>query len=127
MKKAEGNFGLIIKTNAYAGNFEREMTAYLTGCTGDEDDTGHDFVEELPISFDNVENVPDENGTYRPVSLDKNANNLIIWFETKPTQEQINFIKERAPKFSEVRANHPTWGEFYKNDSPIQILNVILK
>jgi len=125
MKKATGNYGLKIKTNQYAGNFERELTAFCTGQHGDEDDTGREFVEVLPISFDNIENVPDDNGCWRPVSLDDdNADNLIIYFDSEPTQEQIDFIKNRALLFSEVRANHPTWGQFYKDSPKIEILGV---
>jgi hypothetical protein len=124
MKQATGNFGLLIKTNSYAGNFERELTAFCTGQIG-ECEVGDDYIEKLPINFGNVERVPDEHGCWRPVSLDdKDSNNLIIWFESEPTEMQINFIKERAPKFSEARKNNKRMGEFYQNDPEIEILGV---
>lgn len=126
MKQATGNYGLLIKTDQYAGNFEREMAAYCTGIVGEDDDTGSDYVEELELNFEDiVEQIPDDNGTYRPVSLDDNdANNFIIWFETEPTIDHVRLVAERATKFSEVRANHPKWGEFYKKSDPIVILSV---
>ena len=126
MKRATGNYGIIVKTNSYAGNFERELCAFCTGVVGDEDDTGSDFIEpsEITVNFDNVELIPDEHGCYRPVELDEeNPNNLIIWFSTEPTDEQIKFIKTRSEFFSACRKSHPVWGKFYQNDD-IKILAV---
>jgi hypothetical protein len=58
----------VIDTDEYAGNFEREMCAYLTGRVGDcgvGDDFAELFHKEVPNGdalFENVASVPDEEG-----------------------------------------------------------------
>ena len=133
MKEATGNFGLIISTDQYAGNFERELCAYLTGETGYEDPTGEDFIvkNEITVNFDNIDQVPDEHGTYRPVTITPNSNKIYndvcIWFETTPTAKQIDFIKNRVNGFSKFRSNHHIWSRFYKDSKPINIFNIEVK
>lgn len=47
---------------------------------------------------------PNDNGCYRPVSLDdKDTNNFIIHFCKKPTYEQLEIINYRAILFERVR------------------------
>lgn len=64
----------VIDTDAYAGNFEREMCAYLTGVVGD-CGTGHEtaraFRKQFPDNhFDeNVIKYFDDNGCYRPCEV----------------------------------------------------------
>lgn len=38
-------YQLLVKTNCYAGNFERELCAFMTGQVGD-CEVGDEFVEE---------------------------------------------------------------------------------
>lgn len=64
----------VIDTDSYAGNFERQMTAYLTGKIGD-CGVGSEFVRyfesEVGSSkdhFDNIEQREDE-GCFRPCSI----------------------------------------------------------
>jgi hypothetical protein len=68
---------IIIDTTAYAGNFERELVAYVTGQVG-ECNVGYEAAQaaasELPPEvltwFENhVEHTADEHGCLRPASL----------------------------------------------------------
>jgi hypothetical protein len=67
----------VIDTDDYAGKFEREMCAYITGCTGD-CGVGSEFAEladkevakDILEKFDDyIANVPDEHGCNRPVTI----------------------------------------------------------
>jgi len=73
----------IIDTNLYAGNFEREMCAYLTGHVGDcgvGDDYAEKFRKETKKDpdefFHNVIQEPDEHGCRRPATIWENPG----WF-----------------------------------------------
>lgn len=64
----------IVDTDTYAGNFERELTAYCTGCVGEcgvGDNHAVVFNEECPgVNMEAIiEMVPDENGCRRPTSI----------------------------------------------------------
>ena len=101
-------FAFVIDTNSYAGNFEREMTAYLTGIIG-ECEVGEEFVEdEVTEKFDQyILQVPDDHGCYRPTTIwieptTNQYNSVAIFFYDKPTQDQIDFMKERVKNFNEI-------------------------
>lgn len=76
-------WGLVIDTDMYAGNFERELCAHITGKVGD-CGVGKEYVEtsEDGVDEDDEENdlffnvicVPDDNGCYRPCSIYPNPN-----------------------------------------------------
>jgi len=91
---------ILIKTNCYAGNFEREMCAYLTGHTG-ECEVGEELVEEnIKDRFgDKISSKPDDYGCYRPVELDSNTNNFIIFLDNILPTKDVEFIHNRAKKF----------------------------
>jgi hypothetical protein len=107
MKKMT-DFAVVIETDSYAGNFEREMCAYVTGHIG-ECEVGDEFVDQETESlFDGyIERIPDENGCYRPVSLgcdvsddfNLTSNDVVIWFNQRPTDYMVNFISERLKTF----------------------------
>ena len=100
-------FGLVIQTDQYAGNFERELCAYVTGHIG-ECQVGKDLVDPtIEEMFDGVIlQIPDDHGCYRPVSIydgdGSKYNSLVIFFEERPTKEMIDIIKERAKTFNEA-------------------------
>lgn len=107
------------------------MTAYLTGEVG-ECEVGEDMVEELPISFDNIQHVPDDHGCHRPTSCwmepkSGQYNAVAIFFETRPTQEQIDFIKERVKTFDHAYKTKGRMAEFNKNNPEIKILGFRLE
>jgi hypothetical protein len=140
----ESCWGLIIQTNEYAGNFERDLCAHCTGQIGD-CGVGDDYIDKavmkvfgLNDSFDADEledydedyeeeeiimSVADDHGCYRPCSIYQNEakayNDVIIYFYNKPTAEQIKMVKDRAATFNEVRKTKRAWN----NDSNIQMLN----
>jgi len=120
-------YAFVIDTNSYAGNFEREMTAYLTGVVG-ECGVGEELIEKLPIDFeDNVQQVADEHGCYRPTTCwmepkAKQNNSVAIFFYKKPTTEEIEFMKERVKDFDHVHKTRGRMAEFSKNDPVIEIL-----
>lgn len=96
--------GVKIKTNKYAGNFEREMTAFCTGHIGDcevGDKEQMQYLQEYSNELKGIENIPDEYGCNRPVVLDKNSNNLIVVFEDsyKINKDVVDFIKMRAENY----------------------------
>jgi hypothetical protein len=95
-------WGFKVKTNTYAGNFEREICSYMAGQIG-ECGVGKNFIDEnITNKFSNIKDLPDDYGCYRPVQLDESdSNNLIIFFETEPTKEQIEILKKRSYNFKE--------------------------
>ena len=111
-------YGIIINTDRYAGNFERELCAWCTGCLGD-CEVGKEMVDShIKELFEPIiGSYYDDNGTCRPVDIfddEDGYSSLIIYFNEKPTLEQFNLIKERCNSFNEeyIKRN-----SFYK-DSP---------
>ena len=98
----------VIDTTQYAGNFEREMCAYITGAVG-ECGVGdaaaarfmEDYPEESPLGVSGDENLiarkPDDNGCWRPVGTC--GQSLRIFLFKEPTEEQAQFMKTRALKW----------------------------
>lgn len=101
-------FGILIKTDSYAGNFEREMCAHLTGHTGDCGVGSHYVNDDIAKEFEDIiGNEQDDNGCYRPVTIGSyenfSNNDVVIYFEEKPTQKHLDIIKERMPSFKYER------------------------
>ena len=77
MTEQGSDFIFVIDTNEYAGNFEREMCAYLTGQVG-ECGVGQEmatvFYKETKAKlgdeyFDNIAHCPDDRGCSRPATI----------------------------------------------------------
>lgn len=65
----QNSWGFIIDTDSYAGNFERELCAHITGQIG-ECEVGEEYVVEgIENKFPYLLRVADENGVYRPCGL----------------------------------------------------------
>lgn len=67
-------YAVVFDVNKYAGNFERQMVAYITGIVGDCGagiKESNSFKEECgDLNFGGVvRQVPDEHGCYRPASI----------------------------------------------------------
>lgn len=113
----QDHYRLIIKTDQYAGNFEREMTAYCTGCIGDcgvGDEHRDLFQEETgePGMFDDfILNLPDDHGCSRPCCC--NGNDVWILFYNLPTDDMMTLIRERAPLFSYAEAGMSKFRKHY--------------
>ena len=107
--RVEEQYVIIIDTTEYAGNFEREMTAYATGIVGECEVGGslaEDFRTDHPdyeLFNDMIDQVPDDHGCRRPckaVSHDGNkCESVAIYFTIKPTKEQLEFITNRAIEY----------------------------
>jgi hypothetical protein len=120
---------IIVRTNQYAGNFERELCAHLTGIIG-ECEVGDDYVDEFitAIFETTIAQIPDDNCCRRPVSLGGciktegyNGNDVVIWFDGKPTDEQIQIIKERSETFNKIHITKYDWNK------EIKIYTIILR
>lgn len=101
-------YAILIKTDSYAGNFEREMCAHLTGQIG-ECGVGDNYIDEsIADKFEDYVAQEEEDGCYRPVTLGYDFgysnNDVIIWFNKVPTQELIDIIKERLETFGEAKS-----------------------
>lgn len=108
-------FTLIIDTNQYAGNFERQMCAFLTGHTG-ECGVGRDMAQIYKedtgdaklTKFRNVISVPDEHGCSRPVSIHTNprwagdgvGNIFLIDGNSNEAELCAAYVKSREGYFS---------------------------
>ena len=121
MRKTE-NIIVVIDTDSYAGNFEREMCAYITGqigdcCVGDKkaalaaeelaEVTIFNGEEQEPILeyFEySVEQEGDEHGCRRPVEIWNDLGNgyssLAIFFNEIPPDEVLAIMLERAKEFA---------------------------
>jgi len=127
----------VVDTEQYAGNFERQLCAFMTGAIG-ECGVGAEEVEQfnrdlqIPVGtdfadddhpFSNVASRPDDHGCYRPCAIwptpgwsnDGHGNEVRleddavakfpayfsvgIFFDPKPSQEQIEIMQARAGKF----------------------------
>lgn len=96
----------LVRTNAYAGNFEREMCAFMTGQVG-ECEVGEKqaaiYCATPPAHSweDRVMQVADDNGCYRPVSLwGPGAENVAIFLGERPTPADCRGLAERARGFA---------------------------
>jgi len=133
-------FVFVIDTNAYSGNFERDLCAYCTGAIGDcgvgkhssemyYEETG--FEEEDNIFYECIAQRVDGLGCFRPCDvyptpgwgndgdghhkkLNKSNQDKFkfpayqsvgIFFSQKPTDEQIELIKNRAESFFQLIKN----------------------
>lgn len=112
----------VVDTDQYAGNFEREMCAHLTGQIG-ECEVGEEFVKnEIAVQFYNVIDKADDHGTYRPVTIFRDKNNgsynsVAIFFDKNdpPVTEQITLMKERAATFLQAYKTIGNMAEFHQN------------
>lgn len=117
---------LIVDTNLYAGNFEREMTAFATGVLG-ECEVGDSMLEDFfeaaaafgygvdPDELDAIspfedlmKQKPDGEGCNRPCSISMQHgqhNSVEMYMEQRPSERDLAFITERIRAFPAVIAN----------------------
>ena len=118
-------YSLIIDTDAYTGNFEREMCAYMTGrvgaCeVGDREAEifekecskyGIKGMEDKYFFGEYLETVLDDDGCHRPVNIfnSETAENghfeslQIHLYDGKLPQELLNIVLERAEEFAKIK------------------------
>lgn len=106
-------YSVVIETNQYAGNFEREMCAFITGCIGEcevggkEADIALSELDEYESRYfaNRVINKMDDSGCNRPVSIcgSPEYNSLQIYFSTDPCKDIQKVIVARANNFCDRR------------------------
>lgn len=121
MQKLEWTF--IVDTDSYAGNFERELNAYMTGMWDGEthgEDQAEDFdkcydgfIGESPFSNDMVERTcdtcpewPQYQGLEYSFDSKQQYNSVGIFFRNEPTAKQIVLMKHRAYRFAKEGKVH---------------------
>lgn len=111
-------YAIIVNTDSYCGNFEREFCAYVTGAYG-ECDVGRElarifYEEEGEENYlgDLTDHVMDDNGCRRPVSIFDDGdgyNSLIIFLEAEPEDADWEIIVRRAKEFCQERPDWKSW------------------
>lgn len=122
-RSTNDEYDIFIHTDSYAGNFERSLRAFVTGCDGENDydslsgdireafgverDGDWEEAEENPF-YDLFRRVRGEYGmrieeiTNTPKKYASNGcNTVILHLNQKPTEEQLDILKTWILKFSE--------------------------
>jgi len=103
-------YSFIVDTDSYAGNFEREMTAYVTGVVGDCGVGSQEavlFWEDNPdiVLYDKMYQKSDDNCDRpcamenNPTALNYNYNSVAMYFLTDP-REYLDMLKERSLEYA---------------------------
>lgn len=123
MKK---EYALVIRTDSYAGNFEREMCAYVTGNIGEFEVSKKYIDSSITDKWKEliVEKL-DDRGYWGPVSLGGcestpgySSKDVVIWLADEPLDWLLVEAKERAKAFNEF---DKTVNEYHKE---IKVINV---
>jgi hypothetical protein len=127
MTRKESNYSIVIHTDSYAGNFERALRGYVTGCEGEHDHGWfhHEIREKFAGTSDcDWEELDEDENPYsglwkrvqgeygwriEELAVTPNLycskkgvpNSVRLHCETKPTKKQLELVKEWALKFAE--------------------------
>ena len=121
----ENEYDILIHTDSYAGNFERELRAYVTGIEGDHDfDAGAltgDIREAFGVERDGDWTEAEENpfydlfryvrgeygmrieeieGTPKKYASD-GCNTVVLHLNQRPTEDQLDILKTWILRYSE--------------------------
>lgn len=110
----EDIFIFVIDTDIYAGHFERQMTAYITGKVG-ECEVGKEIADDYYVTkelekyedvFENILfYILDEYGTSRPCCINVDSNNkynsVAIFFDEFPEDYILELLKNRAKSYND--------------------------
>jgi hypothetical protein len=128
-------FILVIETDKYAGNFERELCAYVTSAVGecgvgDEarkvciKELGQEQAEELS---ELTMQISDDRGCYRPTSIwqatgaKARYESVAIFMEYRPSISQMDIIKERILSYPKYQMDNLS---SYARDGKTQPLKI---
>lgn len=109
-------FIVIVDTDSYAGNFERDLVAWMTGLVGD-CEVGEEYAElaraeSAALGFDDgcfglpeaIQVDEQGNGCWRPASIwEVGTTSVAVAFREDLTEEQFNLLAARARSFK------PSW------------------
>lgn len=114
----------VIDTDSYAGNFEREITAYMTGCVGDCEvgsDQAQIFKEEIREGFfdDLIVWKPDEDGCHRPCIIWDtpgwfNDGMGGHWRDGQETEAKASHRQKCLDRANDLRSIHPKDADNHK-------------
>lgn len=119
-------YALIVNTDKYAGNFEREMCAYATGGVGEcevgdaQAEMCGEFLEENGFASDEISSylawLHDDRGCARPVSIyndegNSQYNDLIIYLEDPLPKKLFYIVVHRLMEY----------GKQYSKEHPIDV------
>lgn len=103
------NETFVVGTNKYAGNFEREMCAYMTGVIGDCEvgkPEANLYFEKYDSAIEGIRQHPDEHGVYRPVNIVKDEygefNAFEIHLNNMIHTKDFELMKSRAKEYSDI-------------------------
>lgn len=132
---------LVIDTDAYAGNFEREMCSWITGFEGEYYPGGIEYIvntaqEQLGKTSRHIIDLmggvnDDEFGRCEVVMTNspgqtRDYHSVAILFERKPSKELLQLMAERARSFPD--AQYQNWARKGRynmdNFEKLEILNV---
>jgi len=106
----ETEYTLRIEIDKYAGNFEYDMWAYISGIVGDgncgcemAEVFRNDNVDEYIVEWfdDEIIFIQDERGAYRPVQMygPPNYKGIEVRFSSLPSKEILDIVYHRACNF----------------------------
>jgi hypothetical protein len=126
-------YALIVGTNEYTGNFEREFCAYVTGSYGEcgvGEELAEEFLEEEGAEAESLTcltcNEMDDRGCARPVSIYDDGdryNSLIIFLEDHPNEKEWEIIIRRAKQFC---IDRPDWCSWRGEKKPLELKGIRL-
>lgn len=151
MSTKTSEYDIIIHTDNYSGNFEREFRAYVTGFGGENDlDRGHDFAGDIREAFgverdgdwseaeenpfldlfryvrgewgSRIEEITHTPSEYVPSGVRGGCNSIILHLDRKPTKKQLATIKEWSMKFA-AKSQEPRAKNDY--DHPWRFINPV--
>jgi hypothetical protein len=119
-------YEILIHTDSYAGNFERQLRSFVTGCEGDNDfvdltgdireffagekDGDWEESEENPF-YDLFRRVRGEYGmrieeiATTPKKYGEGCNTVILHLNANPSEEQLDILKAWTLRFAECTPN----------------------
>ena len=121
----QNGYAVLIDTNRYAGNFERELCAYVTGQVGECEVGTPDPDYDYEVEFSEKVTQTNQDGCWRPCEIAVEPttglyNTVAIFFNDQPSASLMETIEVRSKNFC---ANHHTW---MGKPDPITILNIRL-
>lgn len=103
------SYSIVVETDSYAGNFEREMCAFMTGHIG-ECEVGLEEQKLYLLKYDPIEeitDVADEHGCYRPVEIVCTPNcpkyeafQIFLDNNEIPSEHSLNIMKSQAFEYA---------------------------
>ncbi len=118
-------FVVAVDTNRYAGNFEREMVAFMTGQIGEcgvgdaEADEAKEALKNLDWFEEHTVQVADDNACERPASIWPTPERLLDAPASRPMYNSVAYFVDEVPP-REVLAELTTRAQDYCTENGIE-------